>query len=190
MSELRKVELLSEEEYLAVEELSQVRHEYVDGHLFAMSGANERHNRIAVNVGFQLRAAARGSRCGVFVSDMRLHIEERRIYYYPDVMLTCDDCDNHELYKERPCLIAEVLSASTESIDRREKLGIYQTIPSLRYILLIRSNYADVEYYCRNAVGEWETAKLEGDNLLVIECGAYGTSLGLIDIYEDVLFPD
>jgi Uma2 family endonuclease len=190
MSELRKVHLHSEEEYLEGEELSEVRHEYVDGQIFAMSGANERHNRITVNVGFRLRAAARGGRCGVFISDMRLHIKDRRIYYYPDVMLTCHEADDQELYKERPCLVAEVLSASTEAIDRREKLSVYRTIPSLRYILLIRSHYADVEYYCRNAAGEWETAQLEGDHLIAIECGAYRSSLSLIDIYEDVVFPD
>jgi Uma2 family endonuclease len=190
MSKLQKVQRLTGEEYLAREEVSSVRHEYVDGQIFAMSGANERHNRIALNVAFRLRAAARGGRCGVFISDMRLHINERRIYYYPDVMLTCDDTDDQELYKERPCLVAEVLSASTESIDRREKLGVYQSIPSLRYILLIRSNDADVEYYCRNVAGEWETAKLEGDDVLGIDCGAYSACLGLIDIYEDVVFPD
>lgn len=190
MSQLRKLQLLSEEEYLATEDLSDVRHEYVDGQIFAMSGANERYNRIAVNVAFRLRAAARGSRCGVFISDMRLHIRERRIYYYPDVMLTCDEADDQELYKERPCLAAEVLSASTESVERREKLSVYRSIPSLRYILLIRSSYADVEYYCRNEAGEWETAKLEDDQLIGIECGSYRASLSLIDIYEDVVFPD
>lgn len=190
MSNQHKLQLLSEEDYLAGEEASNVRHEYVDGQIFAMSGANERHNRIAGNVFFRLRAAARGSRCGVYVSDMRLHIAERRIYYYPDVMLTCDETDDHELYKERPCLVAEVLSASTENIDRREKLNVYRSLPSLRYILLIRAGHADVDYYCRNEAGEWETGKLEDDQLIGIDCGAYRASLSLIDIYEDVVFPD
>lgn len=190
MSQPRKVELLTEQEYLAGEECSDVRHEYIDGHVFAMSGAGERHNRIALNIAFRLRAAARGSRCGVFISDMKLYIRDRRIYYYPDVMLTCDDSDADELYKERPCLVAEVLSNSTEAIDRREKFAIYQTIPSLRYILLIRTNYANVEYYCRNNLGEWETGLLEGDELLGIECGACRTDLGLLHVYEDVIFPD
>lgn len=190
MSQPRKVERLTEEEYLAGEERADVRHEYIDGHVFAMSGANERHVRVALNVAFHLRAAARGSRCGVFISDMKLRIRDRRIFYYPDVMLTCDESDAEELYKERPCLVAEVLSASTEAIDRREKLSIYQTIPSLRYILLIRTNYANVEYYCRNDAGEWETGMLEGDELLGVECGPCRTSLGLLDIYEDVVFPD
>lgn len=105
-------------------------------------------------------------------------------------MLTFDESDNHGLHKEHPCLVAEVLSASTETIDRREKLNVYQTISSLRYILLIRSNYADVEYFCRNDDGEWKTAKLQGDDLLGIECRGYRTTLGLIDIYEGVVFPE
>ena len=189
MSQLRKLELLSEREYLAGEELSECRHEYVEGQIFAMTGGNERHNRITVNLGFRLRAAARGSRCGVFVSDMRLYIRERRIYYYPDVMLACDETDDHELYKERPCLVAEVLSASTETTDRREKLNVYRGIPSLRYILLIRASAAEVDYFCRNPVGDWETARLERDQAITIRCGNYRTELSLPDLYEDVVFP-
>ncbi|MFM8442299.1 MAG: Uma2 family endonuclease [Methylococcus sp.] len=189
MPNLRKLELLSEREYLAGEELSDLRHEYVEGQIFAMTGANERHNRITVNLGYRLRGAARGSRCGVFVSDMRLYIRERRIYYYPDVMLTCDATDDHELYKERPCLVAEVLSASTETTDRREKLNVYRGIPSLCHILLIHANKAEVDYFCRNAAGEWETARLEQDQIIDIRCGDYGTALSLSDLYEDVVFP-
>ena len=90
----------------------------------------------------------------------------------------------------RGALVAEILSASMESIGRREKLGVYHTIPSLRDILLIRSNDADVAYDCRNDAGDWETAKLEGEDLLEIECGPYRASLGLVDIDEDVIFPD
>jgi len=189
MSELRKLQLLSEAEYLAGEELSELRHEYVEGQIFAMTGANERHNRITVNVGYRLRGAARGGHCGVFVSDMRLYIRERRIYYYPDVMLTCDETDDHELYKVRPCLVAEVLSASTETTDRREKLNVYRGIPSLRYILLIRANVAEVEYFCRNAAREWETARLDRDQVIGIKCGDYSTELSLLEIYEDVVLP-
>ena len=86
--------------------------------------------------------------------------------------------------------MAEVLSASTANIDRREKLNTYRSIPGLRYILLIESRHPEVEYYCRNAAGEWETARLEEDQLITIDCGTCRTSLSLIDIYEDVVFPD
>lgn len=90
------------------------------------------------------------------------------------------------LMSSRGGLVAEILSASMESIDRREKLGVCHTIPSLRDILLIRSHDADVEYDCRNGVGDWETAKLEGEDLLEIECGPDRARLGLADLCEEV----
>ena len=188
MSQPVKVTQFSEEDYLALEESSEIRREYVAGRLYAMSGASERHNRIAGNVFFYLRGPARGGPCGVFMSDMKLRIQTPRAYYYPDVLLTCDPDDRHELYKTCPCLVAEVLSPSTEAIDRREKLRAYQSIPQLRYILLIASNRTEVDYFCRNDQGEWETARLDEGEVLWVECGPYRAGLGLEDIYEDVSF--
>lgn len=189
MSQPRKLQTLSEAEYLAFEESAAVRHEYVDGQVFAMAGAGERHNRIVTNLAFHLRGPARGGPCGVYVNDMKLRIEWRTSFYYPDVMLGCEPDDVHDLYKERPCLVAEVLSPSTETIDRREKLNAYRSLPSLRYILLVSSSRSDVEYYLRNAADEWETARLEDGEVLVVECGGYRAALSLEDIYEDVVFP-
>lgn len=189
MSQPRKVQILSEEAYLASEDSAAVRHEYVDGQVFAMAGAGERHNRIVTNLAFHLRGPARGGPCGVYANDMKLRLEWRKSFYYPDVMLACDQDDGHDLYKERPCLVAEVLSPSTETTDRREKLNAYQSLPSLRYILLVSSSRSEVEYYLRNAAGEWETARLEENEVLVVECGSYRAALSLEDIYEDVVFP-
>ena len=112
---------ISHQEYLAGEQCSNIRHEYLAGQVFAMAGAGEKHNRISLNIAFHLRAAARGKPCGVFISDMKLRVEPSDAYYYPDVMVTCDPTDNESLYKRSPCLIVEVLSPTTESIDRREK---------------------------------------------------------------------
>lgn len=85
--------------------------------------------------------------------------------------------------------MAEVLSPSTETIDRREKSNAYRSLPSLRYILLVSSSRSDVEYYLRNAADEWETARLEDGEVLAVECGGYRAALSLEDIYEDVVFP-
>lgn len=133
MSALCKINYLSEQDYLAHEIAAECRHEYLDGQIYAMAGANESHNRISLNIAFQLRSAARGGRCGVFVSEMKLRIERNKAYYYPDVMLVCDEADAHAYFKQQPCLIAEVLSPGTAAIDRREKLLAYQKIAGLRY---------------------------------------------------------
>ncbi|MDP2904065.1 MAG: Uma2 family endonuclease [Methylovulum sp.] len=188
MTALKKLAYLNEQDYLALEHAADTRHEYVDGQLYAMAGASERHNRIAGNVFFQLRAASRGGHCGVFISDMKLKLAWHKAYYYPDVMLVCNAHDNNGYYKQQPCFIAEVLSPSTANIDRREKLLAYQKIPSLRYYLLINANQSQVDYFVRDAQDEWQTAFLEADETLTIDCENYHAVLRLCDIYEDVVF--
>jgi Uma2 family endonuclease len=190
MTALRKVTYLSEQEYLAAELMANVRHEYVDGQVYAMAGAGENHNRISLNIGFHLRAAARGGHCGVFLSDMKLKIAWQKAYYYPDVMLICHRQDDGDNFKQQPCLIAEVLSPSTNKVDRREKLWAYQKIPSLRYYLLVSANRENVEYFVRNSQDEWQSALLEADETLIVECENYQAILSLADIYEDVMFDD
>lgn len=182
--------LLTPDEYLVGEEQAAIRHEYVAGEVYAMAGASERHNRIAGNIFFQLRIKARGSQCGVFMSDMKLRIQQGVRFYYPDVMLVCDAEDSHSHYKESPCLIAEVLSASTETTDRREKWLAYAELPSLRYYLLVDTQRCHVEFYQRDDNGEWQAGILQAHQTIVVECGQGGSSyragLCLDDIYEDV----
>ncbi|HYN79752.1 MAG TPA: Uma2 family endonuclease, partial [Lamprocystis sp. (in: g-proteobacteria)] len=136
---------ISVEEYLQGEPASPIRHEYIAGQVFAMAGAGEAHNRIAGNLFFHLRAATRGTPCGVFINDMKVRVTTHDAFYYPDVLLTCDPRDRESLYKEAPCLIAEVLSPSTEVIDRREKLIAYRTLEALRYYLLVAQDRRRVE---------------------------------------------
>lgn len=177
--------LIDVEEYLQGEELAELRHEFVDGMVYAMSGASERHNRIALNVAFHLRSAARGTACGVFISDMKLRVSTHNAFYYPDILLTCDADDREELYKSRPCLIVEVLSPGTELIDRREKLLVYRTLPSLRHYLLISQDRRLVEHYRRTDSG-WQHLIYENDGCLELTCAELTIPLDLTDIYEDV----
>ena len=190
MSALQKLTYLTEEDYLAFELTADVRHEYVDGQIYAMAGANERHNRIVGNIFFHLRAAARGGQCGVFANDMKLKITQQHTYYYPDVMLVCNIQDTGEYFKQQPCFIAEVLSPSTTNTDRREKLLAYQKIPSLRYYLLVSADRISVEYFVRDTQGDWQTALLEADEALTVDCEDYHAVLRLADIYEDVGLDD
>lgn len=189
MSAVQKI-VLSAEEYLAGEALAEFRHEYVAGEIYAMAGASERHNRITLNIAFQLRAKARGSQCGVFMNDMKLRIQQGECFYYPDVMLGCSQEDSHEFYKDQPCLIAEVLSPSTETTDRREKWLAYAQIPSLHYYLLVETNRRHVEFYQRSQQGQWQAGILQAHQTILVECGEgdnrYRAGLCLDDIYEDV----
>jgi len=129
MSALRKLAYWTEQDYLAFEDAAEFKHELVNGQIYAMAGANERHNRIGLNIGFQLRAAARGGHCGVFLNDMRLRVDQGRAYYYPDVMLVCNRADNGSTHKEQPCLIAEVLSLSTEKPTGGKNRRLTKTSP-------------------------------------------------------------
>lgn len=180
--------MLSEEDYLAAELESPVRHEYVGGQVFAMAGASERHNRIALNAAFALRSQTRGTGCIPFVSDMKLRVDAVNAYYYPDVMLACNTSDNHPLVKTSPCVLIEVLSPSTASTDRREKVLAYRQIPSLQAYLLVETEQRQVDYFLRDAQGQWQAGQLDEMSLLAVTCGPHTLRLGLDDLYEDLLF--
>ena len=129
------VATMSEDEFVAFELASPQRHEFVDGVIRAMTGASIRHNDVAGNLFVALRAAAKGTRCKVNIEGVRLKVNSRR-HYYPDVMVNCEDpSDSHT--QSAPCLIAEVLSPTTTSIDRGEKRISYMAMPSLRHLLQI-----------------------------------------------------
>ena len=190
MGALQKKSYLSEETYLEFEKHSDIKHEYINGHAYAMAGASQKHNQITGNLFFHLRAAARGKKsgCKIFTSDMKLRLENGRFYYYPDVILSCDKDDNAELYIESPCFIAEVLSKSTARIDQNEKWLSYQTMPSLRYYLLVDSLKQKVRYFIRNESNEWIDGELHSDETLTIKCENFTAALTLADIYEEVDF--
>jgi Uma2 family endonuclease len=178
----------SEEEYLAMEESAAVKHEYLDGEIYAMAGASERHNRIAGNVFFHFRAAARGTRCGVYIADMKLRLAAQNVFYYPDVMLVCAEEDDHPLYKTSPCILVEVLSAATAAIDRREKWLAYRGIPTLKAYLLVEADQRRCDYHLREETGAWQAGSLEEDEILTLYCGSLTIPLTLDDLYEDVGF--
>ncbi|KAA6187065.1 Uma2 family endonuclease [Thiohalocapsa marina] len=178
---------LDVETYLQGELESEIRHEYVAGEVFAMGGAAEAHNRISLNLAFHLRAASRGTPCGVFISDMKVRVQEHDAFYYPDVLLTCDPHDAHPLYKTSPCLLVEVLSASTEVRDRREKLLAYRSLASLRDYLLVAQDQRRVERYRHREDGDWVYEVFEAGTLH-LGCDALAVDISMDDIYEDVVF--
>lgn len=179
--------VLSETEYLESEEFALRKREYVAGEAYAMVGASARHNRISGNVYIRLDAATRGIPCETFMADMKVKVEAWQVFYYPDVMLACTKDDDHPLYRTSPCLIVEVLSPSTASIDEREKWLHYRDIPSLRYYLLIDSEKRHARIRSREDGQDgkgWLEQTLDEDDIVTLACGPLSASLCLDDIYE------
>ncbi|MEM1171081.1 MAG: Uma2 family endonuclease [Cyanobacteria bacterium P01_H01_bin.35] len=175
------------EEYLTEEELSPVKHEYIDGQVYAMAGASDAHVTIAGNLFALLRNYLRGSGCRVYMSDMKAHIETANTFYYPDVMVTCDARDqalpNHKKY---PCLIVEVLSESTEAFDRGDKFINYQQLPTLQEYVLINQKRQRLECFRRNAEGLWVLhAYTQGSE---IHLASIDFRTNIDNLYEDVIF--
>lgn len=178
---------LTPTEYLEREEGSPVKNEYVDGEIYAMSGAKRRHNLIAANIlGHAWReATARG--CQAFGSDMKVHVEAHNCFYYPDVSVCCDRSDKDEAYLTHPCFIVEVLSPSTANIDRREKRASYATIESLREYVIVDQDRMRVDLYRREANG-WRGYVLTQQEE-VVESSCLNLKLTLAQIYEGVELP-
>jgi Uma2 family endonuclease len=155
---------MSEEDYLALEARSPVKHEYVDGNVYAMTGASLRHNVIAGNIFALLRAHLRGTPCRAFIGDAKLRVAKARVYYYPDVMVTCDPRHQNvgpaDTVVEAPKVVIEVLSAATEGTDRREKLLAYKSLPSLDEYVLVGQDEAGIEIHRRRGDIGWEIVTL------------------------------
>jgi Uma2 family endonuclease len=183
----RDAQTLSTSEYFALEASSGLKHEYVLGQVYALAGASEDHNRIALNIAAALLPAARMVGCRVVGSDQRLQAGES-LYYYPDVQVLCDPTDDDPLVKRRPCVVVEVSSDRTEAIDRREKLLVYRGISSLGVYLIVAQDRREVTVHFRDALGTWQTRQALGPDTIPIGClGDH--ELSLESIYQDVL-PD
>jgi Uma2 family endonuclease len=178
--------LLSVEEYLAFEERSPLRHEYVAGAVYAMTGATIRHSIIVGNVFTALRAAAAGGPCRVFQESVKVRTAND-VFYYPDVVVHCTAVDEDAVYVRDPCLIVEVTSPNTRRTDRREKLLSYRALPSVRAYLIVEQRRRQVEVHLRDASGEWDHATVAGHGTVTVPCPA--TTLTLDAIYEGVTLP-
>lgn len=172
---------MSVDEYLAFEDASPVRHEYVDGELFAFAGGSWNHHEIASNVHAVLRLAARALGCRAALADMRLAVQAERIYYYPDVMVTCEPLSGREQAATQPVVVVEVLSDSTQRTDREAKLMVYRNIESLRHYLIVHQHERHVDWHYRTADDGWQRAHLLNDGVVEIE--QLDVTLTLAEIY-------
>lgn len=144
------------DDYLAWEATQSERHDFVDGEVFAMAGAEDRHVTVTGNVYIALRQHLRGTPCRTFMADMKLQAEAASSYFYPDVLVTCSaaDAESRQIKRE-PTLIVEVLSPSTEAYDRGEKFQRYRQIASLREYALVDIDHRRVDVFRKQADGLW-----------------------------------
>lgn len=186
MTALKLLETISAEEYLEGEKLSPVKHEYVHGRIFALAGASDAHNRVAGNIFAQLWDAATQKGCRIYMSDMKVRALGSR-FYYPDVMVVCDETDGDPYIKEKPCLIVEVLSRSTAATDRREKVDAYLSLPILNAYVLVDSQMKQVEAFTRTPEG-WREDHWQGEGVVPFAC--LDTTLSFDAIYRGLELPD
>lgn len=143
-------------DYLAWEPAQAERHEYIDGEVFAMAGAEDRHVTVSMNIAFALRQHLSGSPCRTFMSDMRLYVAVANSYFYPDVLVTCSALDlASPMVKTEPKLIVEVLSPSTAAYDRGLKFSHYRRIASLEEYVVIDLDTRSIDCYRKGADGLW-----------------------------------
>jgi len=166
------------------------RHEYINGEVFAMTGARDGHNTIAGNLFATLRSALRGSPCRAFIADMKLRIDAADAAFYPDVMVTCDTRDktpDADLAKRHPTLIVEVLSESTAAYDRGLKFEYYRNIDSLKEYLLVEQDRRHADLFRKGKDGLWVLYASGPLDDVVLE--SVGVRLSMDLLFEDVFIP-
>jgi Uma2 family endonuclease len=173
---------ISEDDYLIGEEVSSVKYEYVNGQIYAMAGASDKHNLIAVNIGSLLNSSL-PDQCEVFIADMKVRIQIKRdvLFYYPDVMVSCAEDDRAAYYRKKPCLIIEVVSDSTKRQDFFEKFRAYQQIPTLQEYVLLAQDVQEVTLF-RRANGWKPEVYREG----TFPLASVGLEIALTSLYRRV----
>ena len=171
---------VSEQEYLDGELLSDIKHEYIDGVVFAMSAASANHNVLAGNVFGELRNHLKGKPCPPFTSDMKVKVGTK--YFYPDVLVDCADFSGQDYFTQSPVLIVEVLSKSTQQYDKTLKLKSYLQIKSLQEYILIEQDKAEIQVL-RRSQGCQPSYYFLGDT---VSFESVGLSVSVEDIYDRV----
>ncbi len=178
------------EEYLALERKATQKSEYVNGQVFAMSGASRAHNLIAGNVYREISSQLKGRPCEAYVSDMRVKVSTTGLYSYPDVVAVCGEIRFDDEQKDtllNPTVLVEILSSSTEAYDRGEKFAHYRRLESLQEYVLVGQDKVRVEHFVRQG-DQWVLT--EASNLDdTVHLASIGCRLALREIYDKVEFP-
>jgi Uma2 family endonuclease len=179
-----RLTLVSAADYLAMDQGGDARHEFVAGQVFAMVGARDSHNTVALNIASRLRESLRSGPCKVFMSDVKLRVDLADAYYYPDIFVTCDPRDSDPYVKQFPALVIEVLSPRTEGVDRREKLRNYRLLETLKEYGIVSVEERKVEIYRLEPGAEWHHYAYSDAE--VAELQSVDVKLPLVDVYEGV----
>ncbi len=177
---------ISVEDYLKGEEFSPIKHEYVEGEVYAMAGTSNNHSRIAINITTALSIHLRDSPCEPFAgaTKVRAAID---VFYYPDILVSCEETEKDSYFRNNPILVIEITSPSTEHIDRREKLFAYQRITSVQEYAVIDQHRMNVELHRRQPNANWITYFFDASDDR-IEFQAVGLTLPITEIYRRVRF--
>lgn len=176
----------SVEDYLETEKTSLVKHEYVDGIVHAMAGASDNHARIAGAIYTALAIHLRNSPCEPFASDIKVRVSQK-VYYYPDILVSCEQTPEDAHYRNAPVLIIEVASPSTARTDRSEKLLYYLQMPNLHEYVVVDQHKMNVEVHRRQPDGGWITYYFdEPDD--AIEFNSVDLTVPITEIYRRVKF--
>lgn len=175
--------LMSEEEYLAFEEKSKIKHEFMDGEIFSMAGATRRHNLATTNISRVLGNQLLETDCEVYVNDFRVKIRDGH-NVYPDVAVACNkiSTENNETTLLNPVVVFEVLSKSTEKRDRGEKAEDYYKLNSLQDYVLVSQYRVRVEHFSRQKNNEW-ILKIYEDLEDIVELKSINCTIPLKLIY-------
>ena len=188
---------MTPEEYLEWEPTQEDRYEYVDGDVYAMTGGTKPHNRIALNLVAALDGYLQDKGCEIYMADVKVQASPTSAYHYPDLVVTCDRRDqNSNQLVQYPCLIIEVLSASTEAYDslsetlreRGSKFAHYRKLETLQEYVLIESTAIGGECFRRNAEGFWVLHPYEAGDTVTFE--SIGCSLAIDTLYRQVRFDE
>lgn len=182
---------ISVADYLEGEKISPIKHEYVEGEVYAMAGASDNHSRIVINLTTNFSVHLRNSKCESFSNDIKVRLTLKdyrfKIFYYPDVFVSCEENAEDAHFRNSPILIVEVTSPSTKNIDRREKLVFYQQMPSVREYAVIDQHRINIELHRRQPNGNWITYYFDHEDT-EIEFQSIELTMPIGEIYRRVRF--
>ena len=192
MSSAPKEHYYTPEEYLELERAAEFKSEYYNGEIYAMSGSSPQHSIISVNLIREISTHLRGKKCQPFDKDMKIGAKQSWFYYYPDASVICGEPtyrDNQQDVCTNPRVIFEVLSPSTEALDRGRKFLQYQRIESLTDYVLIAQDEARVEHFTKQKDGSWNLRIVSGLKsklrIASIDC-----TLSLAELFDRIKFPN
>ena len=177
---------ISVEDYLEGEKFSSVKHEYIEGEVYGMAGTSNNHSRISINLTTVLSNHLRDSPCEPFAGETKVRAAIN-IFYYPDVLVSCEESEQDSYFRNNPILVIEITSPSTAHIDRREKLFAYQRIASVQEYAVVDQHRMNVELHRRQPSGTWITYFFDASDD-EIEFQSVSLTLPITEIYRRVRF--